>query len=117
MDRLIDIVLTEAKKEDIETGVYQNLLQQQASLEVVTEIFASDTSSTSTSTISGYVGSSDHNSSSTGTSSSVGGKKRRIEDIYNRLSTITTCGIVTTGRLWALTKAMARSHIEAEHIQ
>jgi hypothetical protein len=76
---IFDIILTEAKKSDITSGIYQNLLQQHASLEFISNLF----------TDKNYVG-----------------KRRRdeFEEIYNDLKLFGTAGIITTGNLWTFTK-------------
>lgn len=71
----LNIVLTEAKKEDIEAGMNQNIVQQEVSLESLShEIASLDTNGKD--------------------------KKRKYNEIYDIVSKIPTFGIVTNAYQW-----------------
>ena len=91
MYALFEIILTEAKKSDLQTGLYQNLLQQHASLELLSDLFI------------------DRN---------VLGTKRRFDYInnYNDLKYISTAGIVTTGKAWVFNKVIIDKNADKKHI-
>jgi hypothetical protein len=74
----LDIILTEAKKQDIKEGIIQNLLQQRASLDFLSNILL------------------DFN---------LTGRKRKekFDEIYNDVASVPTCGIVSTGEKWVFT--------------
>jgi hypothetical protein len=89
---IIDIVLTEAKKSDLEGGINQNLLQQHSSLEFLAEMF-------------------------TGTLDTDRKRYREEWDTnYNELSVVTTCGIVTTGKDWILNKVEISTADRVKHV-
>eukprot|EP01036_Dinobryon_divergens_P024427 gene24427-32876_t len=77
----LDIILTEAKKREISQGVIQNLLQQRASQEFLTNILL------------------DFNE--TGES-----RKRSFQEAFNEIASTPTCGTVTTGSEWVFTKIL-----------
>mmetsp|Transcript_18924 Transcript_18924/g.17163 ORF Transcript_18924/g.17163 Transcript_18924/m.17163 type:complete len:461 (-) Transcript_18924:52-1434(-) len=80
----IDIVLTEAKKKDIEEGLAQNLLQQISSLEFLTNTLLKNITGES--------------------------RKRKYSDLLQEISrSIPTYGIVSTGEVWAFTKCVRDS--------
>lgn len=81
---IFDIVLTEAKKLDIVSGINQNLLQQHASLEFLSDLFTSKTNL---------------------------GKRRReeFEEIYKDLKSVSTAGIITTGKQWIFVKIVSNN--------
>ncbi len=81
---IFDIVLTEAKKLDIVSGINQNLLQQHASLEFLSDLFTSKTNL---------------------------GKRRReeFEEIYKDLKSVSTAGIITTGKQWIFIKIVSNN--------
>jgi len=74
----LDIILTEAKKQDIKEGIIQNLLQQRASLDFL---------------------------SNTLTDFNLTGRKRKeqFDEIFNDVASVPTCGIVSTGEKWVFT--------------
>jgi hypothetical protein len=77
-----DMVLTEAKKQDLEYGLVQNLLQQYSSLEYLSNV----------------VNASEANYLE---------KKRKAAELMNSLSTtLTTYGIVSTGKEWIFSKCI-----------
>jgi hypothetical protein len=75
----LNIVLTEAKKQDIEGGIVQNIVQQQASHEMFSHILVP-----------------------IGTAESE--RKRKFDEVYGIVSQIPTYGIVTNGREWQFLK-------------
>jgi hypothetical protein len=75
----LDIILTEAKKLDISQGLIQNLLQQRASQEFLTNMLI------------------DFNE--TGES-----RKRCFQEAFDVVASTSTCGTVTTGSEWVFTK-------------
>eukprot|EP00981_Chlorochromonas_danica_P002483 scaffold474_cov169-Ochromonas_danica.AAC.18 len=81
MYSIFDIVLTEAKNSEMTAGLYQNLLQQHASLELLSDMFI------------------DRN---------VLGKRRRENFLkkYEELKCVATAGIVTTGKVWMFNKVV-----------
>ena len=75
----LDIILTEAKKLEISQGVIQNLLQQRASQEFLTNVLL------------------DFNE--TGES-----RKRCFQEAFDVVASTSTCGTVSTGSEWVFTK-------------
>ena len=75
----LDIVLTEAKKSEMLQGVVQNLLQQRASQEFLTNVLLDFEE----------VGDS---------------RKRRFEEAFDDIASTSTCGSTTTGSDWIFTK-------------
>lgn len=74
----LDIISTEAKEQDMKEGIIQNLLQQRASLEFL---------------------------SNTILDGALTGRKRkeRFDEIFNDVASVPTCGIVSTGEKWLFT--------------
>jgi hypothetical protein len=74
----LDIILTEAKKQDIKDGIIQNLLQQRASLDFLSNVLL------------------DFN---------LTGRKRKekFDEIFRDVSSVPTCAIVSTGEKWVFT--------------
>lgn len=79
MYEIVDIVLTEAKRVDLEFGILQNLLQQHASQEFLANAFVNE---------------------------NVTGKRFReeAESHYSEISRMPTYGIVSTGESWTFLK-------------
>jgi Mor family transcriptional regulator len=75
----LDIILTEAKKLAISEGVIQNLLQQRASQEFLTNVLL--------------------DFDETGES-----RKRCFQDAFDKIASTATCGCATTGSEWIFTK-------------
>ena len=75
----LDIILTEAKKLEILQGVVQNLLQQRASQEFLTNVLL--------------------DFEETGES-----RKRCFQDAFDKIASTATCGCATTGSEWIFTK-------------
>lgn len=75
----LDIIITEAKKSDISQGVIQNLLQQRASQEFLTNVLVDF----------GEKGES---------------RTRSFQQAFDEIASIATCGCVTTGSTWIFTK-------------
>lgn len=75
---ILDIILTEAKKQDIKQGTIQNLLQQRASLDFLCNTLVDF---------------------------SLTGRKRKekFEEMFHDLASVPTCGIVSTGEKWVFT--------------
>jgi len=75
----LNIILTEAKKHDINQGIIQNLLQQRASQEFLTNMLL-DVNETGES------------------------RKRCFQETFDVVASTATCGTVTTGSEWVFTK-------------
>ena len=77
----LDIILTEAKKVDIPNGVIQNLLQQRASQEFLSNVLL--------------------DCNEKGES-----RKRRFQEVFEAIASTATCGAVTTGSEWIFTRIL-----------
>jgi hypothetical protein len=93
----LDIVLTEAKKHEVEDGILQNLLQQRASQEFLSNTLLSDNASNEH--FVGY------------------DRKRKFNEIFKDIASIPTFGIVSTGSEWVLTKLLYNSVTEKSSLQ
>jgi hypothetical protein len=74
----LDIVLTEAKKENVEDGILQNVMQQRAAQEYVSNILVGDKYGLE--------------------------RKRKFEEVFQDIASVPSYGIISTGATWVLTK-------------